>query len=107
TVALAILGQLACSPAKWDLTALHTMTVAGSAAPQAMLEGVEKRHGLRVIHAWGMSEMSPIGTICKPGPRAARLPDSERFRLRATQGTQVPFVDIRAVGDRGAVPWDG
>ena len=107
TVWLAILDQLDCNPGKWDLKALHTMIVGGSAAPQAMIEGFEKRHGLRVIHAWGMSEMSPIGTICKPGPRATRLPDSERFRLRATQGTAVPFVDIRAVGDRGEVPWDG
>ena len=107
TVWLAILDQLDCNPGKWDLKALHTMIVGGSAAPQAMIEGFEKRHGLRVIHAWGMSEMSPIGTICKPGPRATRLPDSERFRLRATQGTAVPFVDIRAVGDHGEVPWDG
>ena len=107
TVWLAILDQLDCNPGKWDLKALHTMIVGGSAAPQAMIEGFEKRHGLRVIHAWGMSEMSPIGTICKPGSRATRLPDSERFRLRATQGTAVPFVDIRAVGDRGEVPWDG
>ena len=107
TVWLAILDQLDCNPGRWNLKALHTMIVGGSAAPQAMIEGFEKRHGLRVIHAWGMSEMSPIGTICKPGPRAARLPDSERFRLRATQGTAVPFVDIRAVGDRGEVPWDG
>ena len=107
TVWLAILDQLDCNPGKWDLKALHTMIVGGSAAPQAMIEAFEKRHGLRIIHAWGMSEMSPIGTICKPGPRATRLPDSERFRLRATQGTAVPFVDIRAVGDRGEVPWDG
>ncbi len=107
TVWLAILDQLDCNPGKWNVKALHTMIVGGSAAPQAMIEGFEKRHGLRVIHAWGMSEMSPIGTICKPGPRASRLPDSERFHLRATQGTPVPFVDIRAVGDRGEVPWDG
>ena len=107
TVWLAILDQLDSNPGKWNLKALHTMIVGGSAAPQAMIEGFEKRHGLRVIHAWGMSEMSPIGTICKPGPRTAGLSDSERFRLRATQGTPVPFVDIRAVGDRGEVPWDG
>src|SRR5881409_4314333 len=107
TVWLAILDQLDCNPGKWDLKALHTMIVGGSAAPQSMIEAFEKRHGLRIIHAWGMSEMSPIGTICRPGPAAARLPDSERFRLRATQGTAVPFVDIRAVGDRGEVPWDG
>jgi len=107
TVWLAILDQLECNPGKWNLKSLHTMIVGGSAAPQSMIECFEKRHGLRVVHAWGMSEMSPIGTLCKPGPRGTRLPDPEKFRLRATQGTAVPFVDVRAVGDRGEVPWDG
>jgi len=107
TVWLAILDQLDCNPGKWNLKALHTMIVGGSAAPQSMIEGFEKRYGLRIVHAWGMTEMSPIGTLCKPGPRGARLPDPEWFKLRATQGTAVPFVDVRAVGDQGEVPWDG
>jgi len=107
TVWLAILDQLDCNPRKWNLKSLHTMIVGGSAAPPSMIEGFEKRHGLRIVHAWGMSEMSPIGTLCKPGPQGTRLPDPEKFRLRATQGTAVPFVDVRAVGDRGEVPWDG
>ena len=107
TVWLAILDQLDCNPGKWNLKTLHTMIVGGSAAPQSMIEGFEKRYGLRIVHAWGMTEMSPIGTLCKPGPRGARLPDPERFRLRAMQGTAVPFVDVRAVGDQGEVPWDG
>jgi fatty-acyl-CoA synthase len=83
------------------------MIVGGAAAPQAMIEGFEKRHGLRVIHAWGMTEMSPVGTVCRPGPRSAKMADAEKFRLRATQGTAVPLVDVRAVGDSGEVPWDG
>ena len=107
TVWLAILDQLDCNPGKWNLKSLHTMIVGGSAAPPSMIEGFEKRHGLRIVHAWGMSEMSPIGTLCKPGPRGTRLPDPEKFRLRATQGTAVPFVDVRAVGDQGEVSWDG
>src|SRR2546425_97003 len=107
TVWLAILDQLDCNPGKWNLKTLHTMIVGGSAAPQSMIEGFEKRYGPRIVHAWGMTEMSPIGTLCKPGPRGARLPDPERFRLRAMQGTAVPFVDVRAVGDQGEVPWDG
>ena len=107
TVWLSILEQLEKQPGKFDLKALHTMIVGGSAAPQSMIEAFEKRHGLRIVHAWGMSEMSPIGTICRPGPGAAKAPDAEKFRLRATQGTAVPLVDVRAVGDQGEVPWDG
>ncbi|HEY4884329.1 MAG TPA: long-chain fatty acid--CoA ligase [Myxococcales bacterium] len=107
TVWLGVLEQLERQPGRFDLKALHTMIVGGSAAPQSMIEAFEKRHGLRIIHAWGMSEMSPIGTICRPGPAAANAPDPEKFRLRATQGTAVPLVDVRAIGDQGEVPWDG
>jgi len=104
TVWLGILDQLDQNPGKWDLKKLHTMIVGGAAAPQAMIEGFEKRHGLRVIHAWGMTEMTPLGTVSRP---AAKLPDADRFRLRATQGVAAPLVDVRAVGDSGEVPWDG
>jgi fatty-acyl-CoA synthase len=107
TVWLGVLEELERQPGKFDLKALHTMIVGGSAAPQSMIEAFEKRHGLRIVHAWGMSEMSPIGTICRPGPGAAKAPDPEKFRLRATQGTAVPLVDVRAVGDQGEAPWDG
>jgi fatty-acyl-CoA synthase len=107
TVWLGILEQLDQNPGKWNLKPLHTMIVGGSAAPQAMIEAFENRHGLRIIHAWGMSEMSPIGTICRPSPGAAKASDAEKFRIRATQGTAVPLVDVRAVGDHGEVPWDG
>jgi fatty-acyl-CoA synthase len=106
TVWLGVLEALDQNPGKWDLKALHTMIVGGSAAPQAMIEAFEKRHGLRIIHAWGMSEMSPIGTICKPR-RPANMTEREYFGRRATVGTAVPLVDVRAIGDQGEVPWDG
>ena len=104
TVWLAILEQLDQNPKKWNLEALHTMVVGGAAAPPAMIEGFEKRHGLRVIHAWGMTEMTPLGTVARPPPTLA---DAERFRLRASQGTAAPLVEVRAIGDEGEVPWDG
>jgi fatty-acyl-CoA synthase len=107
TVWLGVLEHLDRNPGKYDLRALHTMLVGGSAVPQALIESFEKRHGLPIIHAWGMTEMSPIGTICRTLGSQAKAPDPERFRVRATQGTAVPLVDVRAVGDEGEVPWDG
>jgi len=107
TVWLGVLEHLDRNPGKYDLRALHTMLVGGSAVPQSIIEAFEKRHGLSIIHAWGMTEMSPIGTICRTEGKLADAPDAERFRIRATQGTAVPLVDIRAVGDDGKVPWDG
>jgi fatty-acyl-CoA synthase len=107
TVWLAMLEELDRAPRARDLSSVRALVVGGSAAPQAMIEAFEKRHGLRVVHAWGMTEMTPIGTVCHLKPSLAKLPEAERFRLRATQGVPVPFVDVRAVGEDGPVPWDG
>jgi fatty-acyl-CoA synthase len=107
TVWLAVLEELDRSPKARDLSALRAMVVGGSAAPQAMIEGFQKRHGLTVVHAWGMTEMTPIGTVCHLKPRLESLPEAERYRLRATQGLPIPFVEVRAMGESGVVPWDG
>ena len=94
------------APDRWKLVPGLRMIVGGSAAPEQLIRDFD-RLGMTLIHAWGMTEMTPVGTVCRPGPRASKLPDAERFRLRATQGTAVPLVEVRAVGDRGEVPWDG
>jgi acyl-CoA synthetase (AMP-forming)/AMP-acid ligase II len=107
TVWLAVLAALDKEPKRWDTSSLRCLAVGGSAAPQAMIEGFEKRHGLRVLHAWGMTEMTPIGTVCQLKPQLAKLPEAERFRIRATQGLPLPFVELRVVGDAGPVPADG
>jgi len=108
TVWFAILDALDKSPKGWDLSRLKQMVVGGAAAPQAMIEGFEKRHGLRVLHAWGMTETTPLGSVCRLKPHLQALPDAERYRLRATQGVPPPLVELRAVGESGAaVPWDG
>jgi fatty-acyl-CoA synthase len=108
TVWLAILEALDKEPGRWNTKSMRQMVVGGSAAPQSMIEGFEKRHGLHILHAWGMTEMSPIGTICRLKPRMQSLPESEKFRVRATQGVAVPLVEVRAVGDSGVeAPWDG
>jgi fatty-acyl-CoA synthase len=108
TVWFAILDALDKSPKGWDLSRLEQMVVGGAAAPQSMIEGFEKRHGLRVLHAWGMTETTPLGSVCRLKPHLEALPDAERYRLRATQGVPPPLVELRAVGESGAaVPWDG
>jgi fatty-acyl-CoA synthase len=107
TVWLAILDALDKEPQRWEVKSLRQMVVGGSAAPQAMIEGLQKRHGLSVLHAWGMTEMTPIGTVCRLKPRMKALPDGEQFRIRATQGVAVPLVEVRAVAESGEVPWDG
>src|SRR4026209_1567104 len=58
TIWLGILQLLDANPRGWALSSLRGMIVGGSAAPRSMIEGFERRHGLKVIHAWGMTEMS-------------------------------------------------
>ena len=107
TVWLAVLEELDRAPKARDLSALRGLLVGGAAAPQSMIDAYRERHGIEVVHAWGMTEMTPIGTVCRLKPRLGRLPVAEQRRLRATQGLPLPLVEVRAMGDNGPVPWDG
>ena len=75
--------------------------------PKGVIRGFKDRHGLDVVHAWGMTEMSPIGAVANVTSDIAELPEEERLDKKAKQGYPVPFVEIRARGDEGFVPWDG
>ena len=107
TIWLGILHMLDEDPGRFDLSGLRSMIVGGSAAPRALIEGFERRHGLHVTHAWGMTEMAPLGTVSELTSAVADAPEDVRFAYRAKQGTPAPFVEIRARGDDGLVPWDG
>ena len=107
TIWLGILEALDKSPKAFDTRSLKYMIVGGAAAPQAMIEGFEKRHGLTVLHAWGMTETTPLGTVSRLKGSMASLSEAERFRARASQGIPPPLVELRVVGDQGPVAWDG
>ena len=88
-----------------DLSSLRMVICGGAAVPLALMQAFEERHGVRVIQAWGMTEMSPLGSVARP---PAGLPADEHWRLRATQGRIVPLVEARIVDDDGnELPWDG
>src|SRR5579862_1524779 len=106
TVWMAVLQALDAEPERWDLSALRQLIVGGSAAPQSMLRGFD-RHGLTVVHAWGMTEMSPLGSICRLSLELDDAAEQERYDYRARQGIASPFVEIRARGEDGElIPWD-
>jgi fatty-acyl-CoA synthase len=107
TIWLGILQILDQHPGKYDLSALRSMLVGGSAAPPAMIRGFKQRHGLDVLHAWGMTELCPMGTVAAlpSGLKQADLDDQLRFRSK--QGLPVALVELRARGESGIDPWDG
>jgi fatty-acyl-CoA synthase len=107
TIWLGILQLLDKDPDAYDLSSLRGMIVGGSAAPRAMIEGFQERHGLHVIHAWGMTEMTPLGSVAELPSELLDAPTEERYAFRAKQGIPAPFVEIRARGVDGLVPWDG
>ena len=82
--------------------------IGGSACPPAMMSAFEDTHGVQVIHAWGMTELSPIGTVgILKGPQL-NLPVEQRRAIQAKQGRSVFGIDMKIVGEDGhELPWDG
>ena len=107
TVWNAILEALDREPGRWNLSSLKTLIVGGSAMPQASIEGFEKRHGLNVVHAWGMTELSPLGTVSRLKPELEGASEAERLRVRATQGLPAPLIELRAMTEAGEALADG
>ena len=108
TIWLGILALLDQEPKRWDLSAMRTMLIGGSAAPAAMIDGFQKRHGLGVIHAWGMTEMNPLGTLARVKRGLQSEDEATQLGYRASQGYPVLLVEQRHVDEDGAIlPWDG
>jgi fatty-acyl-CoA synthase len=107
TIWMGILQALDANPGRWDLSSLRLMTVGGAAPPRAMIEAFSERHGLHIVHGWGMTEMTPVGTMSGTPGQEIGLEPQEAYSRRALQGLPIPFVEIRASGAEGFVPWDG
>ena len=108
TIWLGILGLLDAEPDRWDLSQLKGMLVGGSAAPRSLIAGFKERHGLSVVHGWGMTETSPVATTSQLPGDLARAPQEEQFDAIALQGIPLPLVELRHRDPDGKLlPWDG
>ncbi len=107
TIWMGVLQALDANPGGWDLSALRMMTVGGAAPPKAMIEAFSERHGLHVVHGWGMTEMTPVGTLSGLPEQEVGLEPAEIYARRAMQGPPIPFVEIRARGESDLIAWDG
>ena len=87
---------------------LKRTVIGGSACPPAMMAAFNDVYGVEVLHAWGMTEMSPLGTVCSlKNKHLAQSPEDQR-RVRLTQGRSIYGVDMKIVDDDGQeLPWDG
>jgi len=106
TVWLSVIDTLERQPERWKLLPGLRIVVAGSAAPESLFRRFEK-FGVRVIQPWGMTETTPIATVCTLKPGMENWSEDQKFELRAKQGLASPFIEIRATGDDGEIPWDG
>ncbi len=102
TIWQGLLAEVTANPR--DLTSMKQVTIGGAACPPSLMEAYDKL-GVRVCHAWGMTETSPLGTMAHP---PAGLSAEEEWPYRITQGRFPAGVEARLIGPAGdLLPWDG
>ena len=107
-------------PTVWQMMLAHMHTnqlkfstlkrtvIGGSACPPAMITAFNDVYGVEVLHAWGMTEMSPLGTVCTLKNKHLDLSNEEKMKVRLKQGRGIYGVDMKIVdGDGKELPWDG
>ena len=106
TVWMGLLQHLRASGQK-----LHTtkrIVTGGSACPPLLIEAFEGEYDVEILHAWGMTELSPVGTVNLPKPANAALRGAGRLAQVLKQGRGIYGIDMKIVNDDGAeLPWDG
>ncbi|GHD84924.1 long-chain fatty acid--CoA ligase [Streptomyces naganishii] len=103
TIWQGLLTELTARPR--DVSTLTQVTIGGSACPPSLMRAFDEL-GMRVCHAWGMTETSPLGTVARPP--AAAIGTDEEFAYRLTQGRFPAGVEARLTGPGGEhLPWDG
>ena len=90
------------------LSTLQRVFIGGSACPRAMTEAFERKYGVTVVHAWGMTEMSPIGSVCHVKPELEHLRDDALYDLKMKQGYAPFTIEMKITDDAGRpLPEDG
>jgi fatty-acyl-CoA synthase len=105
TIWLGLLKEL--DEGSYDMSSLRGVLCGGSAAPKGMIKSYEQRHNIPFMHAYGMTETSPLVVISNLKSYQEELDAEERLEIRAKQGILVPGLDLKVVGKEGEVQWDG
>jgi len=108
TVWLGVLAALEQAQGQHDISSVERIVCGGSAPPRAMMERYEKQYGVPFLHAWGMTEMTPLGSVSRLKTYLTGASEEERWRYLTSQGLPSPLVDMKAVDEEGnEIPWDG
>jgi 3-(methylthio)propionyl---CoA ligase len=95
-------------PGNLRFSTLKRTVIGGSACPPAMIAAFNDDYGVEVLHAWGMTEMSPLGTLCTLKNKHLNMSSEDKMKIRLKQGRAIFGVDLKIVGDDGnEQPWDG
>lgn len=91
-----------------DISCVRALVVGGSAMPRSLTKAYESELGVNVVHAWGMTEMSPLGTVSRLSSQHAGLTAEQKWDVKAKQGYPLLGVELRIVDEVGReLPWDG
>jgi acyl-CoA synthetase (AMP-forming)/AMP-acid ligase II len=106
TVWLGLLQHLQQNDLKFST--FRRTVIGGSACPPAMIRSFQETYGVQVLHAWGMTEMSPLGTVCTLKSKHLALDKEAQYAIQYKQGRTIFGVDMKIVDDAGKeLPWDG
>ncbi|MBA4329467.1 MAG: long-chain fatty acid--CoA ligase [Polaromonas sp.] len=106
TVWQMMLGHM--KPAGLKFSSLKRTVIGGSACPPAMIHAFQEDYGVEVLHAWGMTEMSPLGTLCTLKNKHLAMSKDEQMKIRLKQGRAIYGVDMKIVDPEGKeLAWDG
>ncbi len=106
TVWQMMLGHM--KPAGLKFSTLKRTVIGGSACPPAMIHAFQEDYGVEVLHAWGMTEMSPLGTLCTLKNKHLTMSKDEQMKIRLKQGRAIFGVDMKIVDPEGReLVWDG
>jgi len=106
TVWQMLLGHMKANNLRFS--SLKRTVIGGSACPPAMIHAFREDYGVEVLHAWGMTEMSPLGTLCTLKNKHLSMSPEEQMKIRLKQGRAIYGVDLKIVGEDGKeLPWDG
>ncbi|RNA70483.1 fatty-acid--CoA ligase [Alteribacter keqinensis] len=105
TIWLGLLNEL--ESGDYDTTSLRAVLCGGSAAPSGMIRAYETKYNVPFLHAYGMTETSPLVTVSKLKSYQDDLGEEEKLDVRSKQGLLVPGLEMKVVGERGEVEWNG